>query len=150
MDPPPLSFIQGKEFRVLGEMAEKMTAEWQTIADSGAQSVDQGQRKQSDFFRMIASEHREMFNESARLAAAITTFGDIPLVVLASGKPNPAFGAVAGRFQQYWIAQSRALSTKSTRGKFLLFEEASHHVYLDKPDLVVEAVTSLVQEIRSR
>jgi pimeloyl-ACP methyl ester carboxylesterase len=150
MDPPPLSFIQGKEFSGLREMAEGMTAEWQAMADSGAQSVDHGERKQYDFFRMIASEHREMFSESARLAAAVTTFGDLPLIVMASGKPNPAFGEVAGRFQQYWVEQSRALSTKSTRGKFLLVEGASHHVYLDKPDLVAESVTSLVQEVRSR
>ncbi len=150
MDPPPLSFIQGKEFSGLREMAEGMTAEWQAIADSGAQSPNTWERKKSDFFGMIASEHREMFGESARLAAAVSSFGDIPLVVLAAGKPNLAFGEVAGRFQKHWIEQSLALSTKSTRGKFLLVKEASHHIYLDKPDIVAESVTSLVQEVRSR
>jgi hypothetical protein len=34
--------------------------------------------------------------------------GDKPLVVIASRKPNPAFGEAAETFQQYRIEQSRA------------------------------------------
>jgi hypothetical protein len=56
---------------------------------------------------LMIAEHREMFGETARPVEAISTFGDLPLVVLAAGKPNPAFGEVAEEYQRYWIGQSR-------------------------------------------
>ncbi len=148
LDPPPLSFILGQEYRELGMMAEQMTAEWQAIADSAAKSTDVQEKARSAFFSMIASEHREMFGESARLVSAVLTFGDMPLVVMAAGKPNPAFGEVAEEYQRYWIEQSRALADKSTNGKFVLAEGASHYLYLDVPELVAESILSVIYEVR--
>lgn len=150
LDPPPLSFILGQEYRELRMMAEQMTAEWQAIADSAAKSTDVQEKARSAFFSMIASEHREMFGESARLVSAVSTFGDMPLVVMAAGKPNPAFGEVAEEYQRYWIEQSRALADKSTNGKFVLAEGASHYLYLDVPELVAESILSVVYEVRAK
>ena len=150
LDPPPFSFIQGQDYKDMRDTAEKMTAEWQGIADSAAKSDDPGEKAQSVFFRMIASEHREMFGESAKLVGAVSSFGDMPLVVLAAGKPNPAFGEVAGEFQQYWIEQSRALTNKSSNSRFILAEKSSHLLYLDVPDLVAESILSLVRDVRAK
>ena len=149
-DPPPLSFIIGQEYRDLGVMAEQMTAEWQAIADSAAKSIDAQEKTRSAFYQMIASEHREMFGETARLIGAVSTYGDIPLVVLAAGKPNPAFGEVAEEYQRYWVEQSRTLTDKSANGKFILAEGASHHLYLDVPELVAESILSVVYEVRAK
>jgi len=150
LDPPPLSFIAGREYQELRPMAERMTAEWQGIADSAAKSADAGERARAAFFRTIASEHREMFGESARLANAVATFDDTPLVVIAAGKPNPAFGKVAEEYQNYWIGQSRTLAGKSPKGRFVLAEGASHYLYLDVPDLVAENILSIVREARAK
>lgn len=150
LDPPPLSFILGQEWAGLRETAEQMTAQWQAIADSSATSVNAQEKARSAFFRMIASEHREMFGRTAKAVSEIATLRDKPLVVIAAGKPNPAFGEVAEEFQQYWIEQSRALATKSTHGKFILAEGATHHLYVDVPDLVAESILSVVQELRTR
>jgi pimeloyl-ACP methyl ester carboxylesterase len=150
LDPPPLSFLLREEYKDLGAMAEQMTAEWQAIADSAARSADAREKARSAFFGMIASEHREMFGESARLVAAISTFGDVPLVVMAAGRPNPAFGEAAEDYQKYWVAQSRALAGKSSNAKFILAEGASHYLYLDVPDLVVESVLSVVYKVRAK
>jgi pimeloyl-ACP methyl ester carboxylesterase len=150
LDPPPLSFLLKKEYGDLTAIAEKMTAEWQTIADSAAKSVDAQEKAKSAFFRMIASEHREMFGETARLIAAIADFGDIPLVVMAAGKPNPAFGQAAEKFQKYWVEQSRTLSNRSKHGKFLLVEGSSHFLYLDVPNLVAERILSVVHEVHAK
>jgi len=148
LDPPPLSFILGLEYKELGAMAERMTAEWEAIADSSAKSADPQDRARSAFFRMIASEHREMFGETAKLVGRISTFGDIPLAVVAAGKANPAFGAIAGEYQKYWIEQSRILAAKSTKSEFILAEESSHYLYLDAPDLVAESILSMVNAAR--
>ncbi len=150
LDPPPFSFILREEYKDLGAMAERMTAEWQSIADSGAQSEDAQERARAAFFRMIASEHREMFGETARLVSAISTFGDIPLVVMAAGKSNPAFGEEAEGFQKFWITQSRKLAAKSSNSKFILAEKATHYLYLDVPDLVAENILSVVREVRAK
>jgi pimeloyl-ACP methyl ester carboxylesterase len=150
LDPPPLSFILGKDYQDLRGMAEKMTSEWEAIADSAAKSTDAKEKTKSDFFRMIASEHREMFGETARLVAAISTFGDIPLLVLAAGKPNPAFGEVAAEYQKYWVGQSRALADKFVNGKFILAEGSSHYLYLDVPELVAQNILSMVEQARSK
>ena len=150
LDPPPLSFILGEEYTDLRLMAEGMTAEWQAIADSTAKSNSAQEKARSAFFGTIASEHGEMFGKTARLVAEISTFGEMPLVVIAAGKPNPAFGEVAEEFQSYWVEQSRALTKKSTRGKFLLAEESSHQLYLDVPELVAKSILALVHEMRAK
>ena len=149
LDPPPLSFALGKEYGDLKAMAERMTAEWQAIADSSAESTDAQARRQSAFFRMIASEHREM-GATASLVEGISTFGDLPLIVVAAGKPNPAFGPVAEEFQRYWVEQSRALTRKSTKSRFIYARESSHFLYLDVPELVEESILSVVNDVRAR
>jgi pimeloyl-ACP methyl ester carboxylesterase len=128
LDPPPLSFLRGRDYPDLAMLAERMMREWQAAADSAARSSDPQVRARAAFFRMIASEQRELFGKSAELADAVATFGDVPLVVLAAGKPNPALGEVAEEYRRYWIQQSRALTSKSTRGTFILVEGASHYL----------------------
>ena len=54
---------------------------------------------------MLASEHREMFSSSAQQASSIAPLGSIPLVVVASGTPNPVFGDVAEFYQEFWAAR---------------------------------------------
>jgi len=150
LDPPPNSFLLGQDYRDLMSMAERMTAEWQSIADSAAASADPKEQARSAFFRMLASEHREMFGATARLVEAIPTFGEIPLLVMAAGRPNPAFGPGAGEYQKYWIGKSRALAAKSAKGRFVLAEESSHYLYLDAADLVEKSIVSLVRELRAK
>ena len=150
LDPPPLSFIQGKNYPKLQTMASQMTAEWQGIAVRGASSDDPEERERAQFFRTIASEHREMFGESARRVGAIETFGDIPLVVIASGRSNPMFGDVAEEYQTYWAEQSEAIAGKSSNGRFVFAENSSHNLYVDEPDLVFENILAVVDEWRSR
>lgn len=148
LDPPPLSFLRRKAYPDLVGLADQATAQWQAIADAGAQATDAQERARSAFFRMIASEHREMFGKSARSAAGISSFGDTPLLVMAAGKPNPAFGDLAEAYQAYWIEQSRSLAQKSATGKFVLAEGGTHHLYRDVPDLVVESILSVVYQAR--
>jgi pimeloyl-ACP methyl ester carboxylesterase len=150
LDPPPLSFIRGRAHQELAGMAEQMTRAWEATADSAARSPNGQDRARAAFFRAIASEQRELFGTSAALADTISTFGDGPLGVLAAGKPNPAFGEVADEFQRYWVEQSRALVSKSTRGAFVFVQAASHDLYQDAPDTVATSVLSLVAELRGQ
>lgn len=148
LDPPPITFLLGKEHAQLGDMARSMTAEWQGMADAGASAKDPAERTKAAFFRTIASEHREMFGESARLASDIPSLGEIPLLVMAAGVPNPRFGDIAREYQDYWIAQSRDLSRKSSKGRFILAERCTHYLYVDDLDLVAREILAFVDSVR--
>jgi pimeloyl-ACP methyl ester carboxylesterase len=147
LDPPPLGWLSGESYADLLSLAEQMTDEWQKVADRGRDSASVQERAEAAFFEMLASEHREMPGTSARLAAAISTYGDTPLRVIASGVPNPMFGEDAAGYQQYWIDQSRALAAKSSRGQFILAEDSTHRLHTEAADLVVETILSLLTEV---
>jgi pimeloyl-ACP methyl ester carboxylesterase len=150
LDPPPLEWIRGEGYPELRRMADRMTEEWQAIADQGRASSDAEERAHAEFFEMLASEHREMFKASARQAAAIETFGAVPVTVVASGVPNTAFGEVAADYQRYWIDQSRALAAKSRRGEFVLVEESTHRLHEDAEDVVLAITQSMIAKVDER
>ena len=150
LDPPPLGWLLGENYPELRALAEEMTAEWQAIADRGADAEDPAGRTEAAFFQMIASEHREMLGESARRAAAIESFGDTPLLVIGAGVANPFFGDVAEEYQQYWIAQNRALAARSSQGRFVLAADSSHRLHKDAADLVFESIRAVLAELGNR
>jgi pimeloyl-ACP methyl ester carboxylesterase len=149
LDPPPLAWLLREEYTELLHMAEQMTREWQETADRGIDSADPRERREALFFQMLASEHREMLDRSARLAADIETFGETPVVVVASGVPNPLFGSVADGYQEYWIDQSRAVAARSRQGQFILAEDSTHRLHEEAADLVLESTLSMVDEVRA-
>jgi pimeloyl-ACP methyl ester carboxylesterase len=148
LDPPPLRFILGEEYTELASMATQMTDEWQGVADRGLRSENEEERANAEFFQMLASEHREMFSSSAQQASSIASFGGIPLVVIASGVPNPRFGDVAESYQEFWAAQSEALAAKSSRGQFVFAETSTHRLHDDAADLVADRILSMVNSLR--
>ncbi|MFH1680816.1 MAG: alpha/beta hydrolase [Candidatus Eisenbacteria bacterium] len=148
LDPPPLGWLLGESFPDLRRMAEAMTNEWQAAADRGLASTDPRARSEAEFLRAVASEHREMLGESAALAAAIGSFGEIPLTVIASGVPNPLFGEAAEEYQGYWIEESRAVAARSTRGEFVLARESSHRLHEEASKIVEETVLAMVRDLR--
>ena len=150
LDPPPLGFILGKEYMELASMAAQMTDDWQGIADRGLHSQNEDQRAEAGFYQMLASEHRAMFNSSSQQASSVASFGAIPLVVMASGVPNPIFGDVAEPYQLYWAEQSEALSAKSSQGRFVFAETSTHRLHDDASDLVSEIVLSMVHSLREK
>jgi pimeloyl-ACP methyl ester carboxylesterase len=144
LDPPPLPWLLGEEYPGLRQMALQQIAAWRDQAAEAAQASEPEAQTSAAFLRTVASEHEEAFGQSARQAAAIVSFGQIPLVVIASGKPNPGFGDVAEAYQRYWAGESRKLAAKSGRSQFILAPQSSHHLHTDEPDLVVDAITSVV------
>ena len=145
LDPPPVSFITGQAFPELYQMFEGQAIEFQTMADGARQSTDAEAQAQVNYLKAVASEHAALIAESASQVAAIESFGDLPLVVIGSGVPNPAFGAEAERYQQFWVEQNRELAAKSTNGTFILAQESSHYIQDDAPDVVLDVIRELVK-----
>jgi len=95
--------------------------------------------------KAVAAEHTALIAESATQIAGIESFGDLPLIVIGSGIPNPAFGPDAEAFQKFWIEQNQELATKSTDGRFVLAQESSHYIQEDAPDVVLDAIREMVE-----
>lgn len=144
LDPPPLEWISGNRFPELMELAVHTTAEFERLSRSLSNTDNEDDKKRANFFKTIASEHREMFLSSAKQAAAIKSFNGIPLFVIASGSSNPQFGEDAELFQKFWNDQCRQLAAKSSNGKYLLAKESSHHIHLDNPSIVLQAISDLL------
>jgi len=144
LDPAPLAFINGQSFPELYQMLEQQATELQSTAEAMRNSKDTEAQAQANYLEAVASEHAALIAESASQVAAIMSFGDIPLIVIGSGKPNPAFGADAEAFQQFWIEQNRELAAKSTDGTFMLAQESSHYLHVDAPNVVLDAIRQMV------
>lgn len=143
LDPAPLPFITGQVFPELYRMLEQQTAELQRTVEAMRQSTDAEAQAKANYLEAVASENAELISESASQVAAIESFGDIPLIVIGSGKPNPAFGAEAKAFQQFWIEQDLKLAIKSTNGRFGLVPESSHYIHEDAPEVVLDAIRKI-------
>jgi pimeloyl-ACP methyl ester carboxylesterase len=148
LDPPPLQFITGQAFSELYQMAERQTSELLGAAEAARLATDPEEKAKASYYQTLASEHATFLAESAKQAAAIESFGDMPLIVLASGRPNPAFGQSAEAFQEFWIEQNRELAKKSTSGVCILAEQSTHFLYSDVPDVVLDAIRRVVEQAR--
>jgi len=148
VDPPPIDFATGRAFPDLYQLLTGQASELVAMAEQAAQSTDPQVKAQAGYAAAIASE-LQTFATSADQAAAVESFGDTPLVVVAAGRPNPAFGEQADAFQQFWIEQNRALASKAAGGEFALVAESGHLLYEDAPGRVVEAIRHVLDRARS-
>jgi len=148
LDPSPLEFITRQAFPELYQMLENETANMSQMAESALQSPDAAFRAKADYLAAVASEHASLARETAAQVNGIESFGDLPLVVVGAGKPNPAFGESADAFQAFWIDQSRALADKSTQGTFVLAAESGHYLHEEAPDVVLDAIRRVVEGAR--
>ncbi len=87
-------------------------------------------------------------------AAKISSYGDIPLIVLSAGaRPDhdPASGISAEEMQQTYSAVEQMqveLTARSSRGKQIVAPESGHYIHVEQPELVVEAIREVVDMIR--
>ena len=84
------------------------------------------------------AEHVATLPVSAAQAAAVTSLGDLPVVVL-SGDHHPA----------PYADWQRDLAHLSSRGVQLLAGDCGHWIHLDRPELVTEAIRQVVTAARN-
>lgn len=148
LDPTPLGWIAGDVFPELRAMFNQQADDFNSQAEAMRSSSDPKVMATADFFTMMASEMTEMQGATARQLAAINSFGDMPLAVLAATQPDPRFGESAEAFRQFWNEQSEQLAQKSAQGVFIRAEGSSHHIHLDAPELVFDTILEMVLNAR--
>jgi hypothetical protein len=70
-------------------------------------------------------------------AAAVKTFGDLPLIVLTAKLNN-----ISG--WQGWQTELLQLSSNSQQ----LFAESDHNIHFEKPDAAIAAILQMVEQVR--
>jgi pimeloyl-ACP methyl ester carboxylesterase len=149
LDPPSLGWMMGEDLPELRELFVEETAAMRAQAGAARASSEPAGRAQAAFWEALASEHEEFFAQSAQQAGAIRSFGQLPLTVIGATEPDPRLGESSAAFRQFWNAESRKLAAKSERGRFILAEGSSHHLHLDAPQLVRDAIRELFVESRA-
>ena len=75
---------------------------------------------------------------SFRQADAVTTFGDLPLIVLSRGLDQ----------DRDWQAMQTELLHLSSQSQELIADTSGHTVQLDQPDAAATAITKMVAQVR--
>ncbi len=90
--------------------------------------------------------------QSAALTAATGPFGDMPLAVLSHDPDKPVNelpADLAKPTSEAWEKMQEELAHLSTRGAQTIAKGTSHYIQLDRPDLVIEAIRNVVNQVRS-
>jgi pimeloyl-ACP methyl ester carboxylesterase len=78
--------------------------------------------------------------------------GAMPLVVLSPETTwefsTPAEARVSRSYEKLWIAMHEALAHLSSRGVHRIIKGSGHHIQLDKPQAVIDAVDEVLRELR--
>jgi pimeloyl-ACP methyl ester carboxylesterase len=92
------------------------------------------------------------FQESAAQTAATGSLGDMPLFVL-SHDPNKRLGSfpagIAKPANEAWEKMQEELAHLSARGTQVIAAGSSHSIPLDRPDVVVEGIRNVVEQVRA-
>ena len=80
---------------------------------------------------------------------------DIPLVVLAHGRPIAhsfpnVTGEQASRIEDLWLELQRDLAGRSSDGRSIIAEKSGHYVHYEEPGLVIQAIRDVVTAARRK
>lgn len=73
------------------------------------------------------------------------SFPDVPLIVLTQSNASSRWPKALGKV---WLASQRRMAGMSSLGRIKVVGDAGHNVHMDKPDVVVRAVTGVVRAAR--
>jgi pimeloyl-ACP methyl ester carboxylesterase len=92
------------------------------------------------------------FPESAAQTAATGSLGDMPLAVLSHDPDKPSADLpadLAKPTNDAWEKMQEELAHLSTRGTQVIAKNSSHYIQIDRPDVVIDAVRSVVDQARA-
>jgi pimeloyl-ACP methyl ester carboxylesterase len=80
----------------------------------------------------------------------ITSFGNLPLIVISPGHGDAVASFSDVENQQLWAAfqvQQSELVALSSASKQIIAEQSGHDVHFDQPDLVIDAIREIVMRV---
>ncbi|MEM9955741.1 MAG: alpha/beta hydrolase [Chloroflexota bacterium] len=108
-------------------------------------------------FCAASLQELQSFNETVRQTTPPDFLGDLPIVVLTAGESfldNPEQmprGLSIDQLEaadETWQIMQRELANLSMNGVQVTVNNAEHHIHLDQPNFVINAITEMVENIR--
>jgi pimeloyl-ACP methyl ester carboxylesterase len=98
------------------------------------------------FIEAKTAEEDAIFESLAQVRAAhITSLGNIPLIVLYHGiTESPTPGLTLDEDKQWWLGLQTELAALSPQGKLVVADKSVHHIRLDQPNLVIDAIQQVM------
>jgi len=116
------------------------------------------QRTSPAFWRALRSESAATYAadggsaSSDEVAAARRSLGDLPLIVLTAGRPQPRPGETAAATEtrrRVWLAMHEEIAALSTRGERRTVEGAGHFIPFERPQAVIAAIQEVLALARA-
>jgi pimeloyl-ACP methyl ester carboxylesterase len=91
------------------------------------------------------------FWDAGDQAARARCCGTLPVLVISQDpdRPKPGWTADAIAAQPIWNALQEELKKLSPNSRRIIARNSAHHVMIDRPDVVVAGIQSIVQQIRT-
>ncbi len=96
----------------------------------------------------LYSELRNM-RLSARQARASTALPNIPVAVLAHNAVAQARSEGALKTAEVWMRMQAELASRSPQGFLRVAANSGHHIHLDEPSLVIDAIADMIGTVRA-
>jgi pimeloyl-ACP methyl ester carboxylesterase len=80
---------------------------------------------------------------------------DVLLIVIAHGKTDHSPGVnsaedVALQADRIWLDEMKKLATEASQGTYIVAENSGHNIQLEQPDVVIDAIRTIVEQIRAK
>ncbi|MCC7412547.1 MAG: alpha/beta hydrolase [Gammaproteobacteria bacterium] len=89
------------------------------------------------------------FEQSARDVLAAGELPPVPMVVLTRGRRAWPHDTRGDLIENLWLAMQDDLSAQSPHAAHIIAASSGHHIHLDQPDLVSDAVTMVIDFART-
>ncbi len=121
------------------QIPDGLPREQQSLAQAFAQSHDTAVSLQSEL---------RYFRASARRVGAARTLPDVPLVVITHNTYGEFDQPPARLMAGLWLQMQQELADRTLGGRMVVAETNEHYIHLYEPDLVVNAIQSVVDTNR--
>ncbi|HEX5696190.1 MAG TPA: alpha/beta hydrolase [Acidimicrobiia bacterium] len=155
LDPAPMLAGFAVQLRDLatrarsGETIPELTAVPESFTDDLADAYRSATAPTPIRLETVAGEYEALAQSQDEVRGlAARGHGDLPLLVMCHGVPQPVPGVseeVNRRYEEVWQELQAELAARSTAGEVQVAEGAGHMIHHQRPDLIVAALDRMIQ-----
>ncbi len=145
-------------FRLLAHIPvvkESLNKQIEKFSDD-VKNIYYSQHMTTKFVHAVTAEAEFALQSCQQVEQSGVSFGNMPLTVISAEKPLMVYEEVKNVYtaQQVeainkdWLNLQFDLATKSSRAQHIIAEHSGHDVPVDRPDVIIDAVRDMVDELR--
>ena len=153
LEPPPVSLWLTRQCAAMGILRLSHHLPNRNVKRIPSQILNQLKAFAPQSIRAVQSESQS-FGSSLEWAQSLQSLGDRPLIVLTAAKARSVDQLPSGFTEEYlfqqgvvWQELQAELATLSSESQQIISEESSHLMYFDQPDLIVDAVRKVLNQV---